>query len=363
NPFAASVSQYRTLSGSYINLSKRLQYAVQGFSQTEFFYGYLPGLYYDPSYAFIDRDFAIATRTARGGSVYSIYPLNRYSRLELSAALYNFNEQYDDPTVAELAKQYEEQYYGTTVFNNGNIMPLGITFTNETTIFREFGPLAGKTLRAGYEIAPKIGGFLSRQTADLDARYYMRIGTTGLLALRGRGFKSWGDYPDFLYFGGNSEMRGYEYLEFLGHSVGFANAELRFPLIEAMATPIGVMGGIRGVFFFDIGGAALKGQPFTFATNQSDIVDTIAGWQFDPVTGGFVPIPGEKKQITGFRLVDGRASYGVGLETFALGFPIHFDWAWRTLFNKDWEDAVFAANGGSSWFRKSRFAVWIGYDF
>ena len=67
--------------------------------------------------------------------------------------------------------------------------------------------------------------------------------------------------------------------------------------------------------------------------------------------------------VSGFRLVDGRASYGLGLETFALGFPIHFDWSWRTLFNKDWEDALFAANGGSSAFRKAKFAVWIGYDF
>jgi outer membrane protein assembly factor BamA len=138
---------------------------------------------------------------------------------------------------------------------------------------------------------------------------------------------------------------------------------LRFPLIEAMATPIGVMGGIRGVFFFDIGGAALKGQPFTFATSKDEIVDTIAGFQFDPITGGFVPIPGDPKAISGFRLKDGRASYGVGLETFALGFPIHFDWSWRTLFNKDWEDAIFAARGGSAWFRKARFDVWIGYDF
>ena len=67
--------------------------------------------------------------------------------------------------------------------------------------------------------------------------------------------------------------------------------------------------------------------------------------------------------VTGFRLVDGRASYGVGLETFALGFPIHFDWAWRTLFNKQWEDVLFATSGGSKEFRKAQFAVWIGYDF
>ena len=67
---------------------------------------------------------------------------------------------------------------------------------------------------------------------------------------------------------------------------------------------------------------------------------------------------------TYFRLRDGRASYGLGLETFALGFPIHFDWSWRTLFNKDWEDVLFSGTtgGGAAW-RKPRFAVWIGYDF
>ena len=36
--YAESVSQYRTLSFSYLNLSRRLQYALQGFSQTQFYY-------------------------------------------------------------------------------------------------------------------------------------------------------------------------------------------------------------------------------------------------------------------------------------------------------------------------------------
>jgi hypothetical protein len=74
-------------------------------------------------------------------------------------------------------------------------------------------------------------------------------------------------------------------------------------------------------------------------------------------------IGGDEQRITGFRLRDGRASYGIGLETFALGFPIHFDWSWRTLFNKRWEDALFAFDGGSEKFRRPRFDVWIGYDF
>ena len=57
------------------------------------------------------------------------------------------------------------------------------------------------------------------------------------------------------------------------------------------------------------------------------------------------------------------AADGIGLETFTLGIPIHLDWSWRTLFNKEWEDLLFAANGGSSTFRRAKFDIWIGYDF
>jgi hypothetical protein len=363
NFFAASVAQYRTLSFSYINLARRLQYATQAFSQTQFFYGFLPGLTYDPSYAFIDRDFAIATRTARGGAAFAIYPLNRYSRFELSTGIYQFKEQYTDPTVEELAREFEEARFGTAIFRDGAFLPFGLSFVQETTVFREFGPLAGRTMKLSYEAAPRMGGLLSRQSADLDARYYKRLATSGVLAFRARGFNSWGDFPDFIYFGGNSEMRGFEYLEFLGHKAGFVNAELRFPLIEAMLTPLGVMGGIRGTFFFNVGAAGLKGQSMKLWTGGTQSYPTIADVVFDPFTGGFIPIEGPPRTVSGFRLIDSRASYGIGLQTFALGFPIHFDWAWRTHFNRDYEDVLYGLRGGSDWYRKAQFKVWIGYDF
>ena len=62
-------------------------------------------------------------------------------------------------------------------------------------------------------------------------------------------------------------MRGYDYLQFAGQNVVFANAELRFPLIEAALTPIGVIGGIRGVFFANIGGGWFDGQPSSAASS------------------------------------------------------------------------------------------------
>ena len=395
NLFAASISQYRTLSLSYVDLSSRFQYALQGYSQTQFFYGQLGGLFYDPAFApFLSRDDAIATRTVRGGSAFGIYPFSRYRRVELSGGILQLNESYDDPTLEQVSNDYQEALYGTTVFRNGTLMPLGIAFVQETTVFREFGPLAGNTMRLAYDYAPPIGSFLSRQTIEGDLRHYLRLGGSGLLATRFRGFRSTGEYPDFQYFGGNSELRGYDYLEFAGQNVVFANAELRFPLIEAALTPIGVVGGVRGVFFAGVGGAWFTNQPtqtpclnarndFKFFNNNPALCQVPTGLQFDsngqpvfiqdPVTGVQTPVLNyQQRRVDGFRLQDARASYGIGLETFALGFPIHFDWSWRTLFNHDWEEVVFACReidsrgsciSGAEDFRKPRFAVWIGYDF
>jgi hypothetical protein len=369
--FAASVSQYRSISGTYTNLERRFQYAVQGYSQTQFFYGQLSNVFYDPAFSgIVDRDLAIATQTYQGGTAFGIWPFNRYRRVELFGGLSHYSESFNDPGLQEYSEQYQQQQFGQSLFNNGFMMPFGVAFVQETTVFREFGPLAGNTMRLSYEVAPKIGDSLTRQTMDADARYYLRLGGSGLLALRARGLKSWGDNPGYLFFGGNSEMRGYDYLSFVGQNAFFVNAELRFPLIEAMATPIGVLGGIRGTFFANMGGASwndqvsASGQPYQFWSNNSETVRPIVGYQpnpDNPLTS--LPVYGDAVAVDGFRLVDGRASYGISLQTFALGFPIHFDWSWKTLFNKDWENVLFSQVGGSSEFRKPKFTVWIGYDF
>jgi hypothetical protein len=361
--YAASISQYRTLSLSYLNLAHRFNYAIQGYSQTQFFYGNLESVFYDPSFSgYIDRDLSIATRTVRGGTAFGIWPFNRYRRVEVFGGLLYYNESFNDPTLQEYSEEYQQDEFGRPLFRSGTYVPFGVNFVQETTVFREFGPLAGNTVRASYEVAPKIGNSLSRQTADIDARYYQRLGATGLLALRAKMFRSWGEAPDFMYFGGNSEMRGYEYLQFVGDHAAFFNAELRFPFIDAMLTPVGILGGIRGVFFANLGGGHFNGQNFTWFKSGSEVYRPIIGFEslnFAQQT----PIYGPPTVVDGLRLVDARASYGIGLETFALGFPIHFDYAWKTLFNKHWEDQLFAAYGGSSAFRRAKFSVWIGYDF
>ena len=257
--------------------------------------------------------------------MFGIYPFSTYRRVEFSGGLVHFAEEYADPALQFEADQYQQENFGTQLFNNGMMVPLGVSFIQETTVFREYGPLSGSTMRLSYEGAPKVGNSLSRQTVDGDARYYMRLGANGVFALRAYGFKSWGDAPGYTFFGGNSEMRGYDYREFLGHKGFYANAELRFPLIHAMATPIGILGGIRGVFFFNIGGAALDGPDLQDLGQQS----RVSSRPVDRPERAVIIRPAQR--IEGFRLVDARASYGIGLETFALGFPVHFDWSYRTL--------------------------------
>ena len=371
NFYLESVSQYRSFSGSYMNMSRRFQYALQGFSQTQFYYANDAGTYYAAQYGFLSHDDALSTQTERGGTAFAIYPLNRYARLEMSAGLLNFHQSYDNPDLQAQADAYQEATYGHSLFANGNLMPLGIAYVRETTVFREYGPLSGNTVRLGYEASPKLGdSFIGRQTADIDARKYIRLATNGVAAFRFRGLRSWGDYPSYLYFGGNSEMRGYDYLQFLGNRAFFANAELRFPLIEAALTPVGVVGGLRAVAFANYGGSQIAGVPLNLTDSHPVTVTPVIGYSQDFFTQSITPIYGTPYSISGFRLVDSEASYGVGLETFALGFPIHLDWAWRTLLNKPWEDYIYSYaatqdgySSGSKWLRRPKFSIWIGYDF
>ena len=353
---AGAIMQYTTFAGSYIDMSKRFQWAVQGIYQKLFYYGTNP-YNYDPLLApIVSRNQAQSTRSVKGGSVFGIYPLDPYRRLEVSAGFFNQSDAYNDQQLTDVAAQFPGA--GSLNFS-GSLMPFSVSFIQETTVFREFGPLSGNTMRVVFDYAPKLGSLMSRRTIDVDVRYYRRLFGTGVLAARFRGFKSVGDYPDYLFFGGMSEMRGYDYLQFIGQNVVFSNVELRFPIVEAMLTPIGILGGVRGVFFFDIGAGWYKNQGFQFATSKTETFQQQTGVELAP-DGSLVGIYAPPITVTGFRLRDARASYGVGLETFLLGFPMHFDWAWRTTFNTSWEDAYY---GNSADWRKPRFSFWIGYDW
>ncbi len=48
NLFISSVSQYRTMNFTWVNMEKRLQWALSGYNTSQFYYGQLEGVFYDP---------------------------------------------------------------------------------------------------------------------------------------------------------------------------------------------------------------------------------------------------------------------------------------------------------------------------
>ncbi len=327
---ALSIREFRTYQGNYLNLGSRFQYGISAFDQTRYFYS--SPFQFTSGFS---RQGAFATSRAYGASLVGQYPIDKMRRIEVAAGFYKLRERYENPEAQALAEQQARDAGVQFYLNNGTLLPVSLALTQETTRFAQFGPLTGSTFRVAAETS--IGGSLRRYTLDGDMRKYLRLGsTTTLLALRARGFKSFGDNPEIFYFGGNQELRGYPYLSFAGNEGFFGNAELRIPLIDVAATPIGLVGPLRGTVFFGVGGAKYKGQPnYDFASKDDGL-----SYVNDPVFG---------EPVSGFHLVDGRASYGVGLQFFFLGYPLHFDWSKLT-------DLQVVS-------KKTEFSFWIGFDF
>ena len=279
NLFISSVSQYRTMNFTWVNMEKRLQWALSGYNTSQFYYGQLEGVFYDPYLSqFIDRDLATATRTIQGGTAFAIYPFNRYRRVEVFGGFSRYQESYNDPLVQQAANEYQQEQYGAAAVQQRQHDAVRRRVRAGDDDLPRVRTAVGQHHAPVLRGRPKISGMLSRQTFDGDARKYFRLGATGLLALRARGFKSTGDSPDFTYFGGNSELRGYDYLSFVGQNAFFGNAELRFPLIDAMATPIGILGGVRATLFAGIGGAYFEGSPFKFYRKDTTLEQPIIGY-------------------------------------------------------------------------------------
>ena len=140
-----------------------------------------------------------------------------------------------------------------------------------------------------------------------------------------------------MYFGGNSELRGYEYLEFLGNKAFFAQRRTALPADRGGAhADRRDRRAARRHVLANFGGAGYEGLPMTVWTSNAETLHAAARLRGGSVLAHRPDSRSSVRPITldGFRLIDSRASYGVGLETFALGFPIHFDWSWRTLFNQ-----------------------------
>ncbi len=320
---AYQVRSFRSYYFAYLNQKQRLQYFVSAFQYTLFYYP--PYAYYDAYYYnYLNYNDAIASRQITGINLSAYYPFNRYYRAEASFGYYHYEEDYLDPYTSNLFRGYN-------YFWNGNLLSASFSLVGETTHFKYYGPAAGHTFRLSLaQSIPASGSFLQNTTLEADLRQYLYLGADILLAARFEGFLSRGKNPFVFYFGGNNQVRSSYYYNIIANEGWYGNAELRFPIINAAATIIGQIGPVRGVFFFDIARAKIKGYPAKFYryTDYGRLLE------FDAI-----------------------GSYGYGFEFFFLGLPIHLEFAKRLEFpdiSRPFEMEKFG---------KFETKFWIGFDF
>jgi WD40 repeat protein len=323
---AYQVRQYRSYQFSFLNQKRRLQYMVNAFQFTQYYY---LSSYYDPFYySRYETHFdAIATRKITGVSFNTYYPFNRYYRTQASIGYYNYEENYLYPSPGT---------YGQ--FWNGSVLSASFSLIGETTRFKNpYGPIAGNTFKLSITQAlPVSSSFLQNTTVETDLRKYIKIGSNTLFAFRFKGFFSRGKNPFVFYWGGNNQVRSENYYSIVGNEGWYANLEFRFPLINAASTIIGQIGPVRATLFFDISRSKIKGYPAMFAMK-------FTGWDEDG--------------LPEFRGIDAIGSYGYGFQFFFLGLPIHIEFVKRLEFpdiSKPWD----LDKKGDF---RTRF--WIGFDF
>jgi outer membrane protein assembly factor BamA len=111
----------------------------------------------------------------------------------------------------------------------------------------------------------------------------------------------------------------------VGTRAFYYNAELRFPLIDALVTPVVGFGGIRGLLFFNLGSA--------WSPEFDEDVGLFTDGRFGP---------------------NGRASLGFGIN-INFFIPLHVDYSYKG-FNRD--DPRTSSDED-----ESGVDFWVGFDF
>ncbi len=270
------------------------------------------------------------SRSFTGAGAEISYPFNRYYRVGASAGYFK--------------RSISRPFTNPATFNidfatlNENYPFLGWSLNGDTTRFKEFGPYHGQRFQISQQWAPTVNAsgdtdlFTSGPFVNttLDYRLYRRATSRSLLALRVAGIVSNGKGFDIYSMGGLNQLRGYDFREFFGSRVSFVNLEYRFPLVDALAFPFGVIRDLRGFLFFDIGAAWFGGNEF-FHPDLGFQVTASQNGQIDPTTivldAGGNPLQRSFKfwDSKNDKLGDGRASYGFGWN-FYLG-PFQLTWS------------------------------------
>ena len=196
----------------------------------------------------------------------TLYPLNKFNRFELYSRLRHRSfttgiSRGDVDKFPESFNQNDAQLVRFFDNSTGSNFVFGTAYVRDTVLNsgNTWGPFHGNALRAQVEVAPPLGqefqGYLS---ANISARTYRHLGSSSLLAGRVDLMANTRANGDFMLLGGPEYGRGEKYGSTVGNQVGYASAELRFPIpaTYVLGTPI------RGFIFSDVAYARFSDERF-----------------------------------------------------------------------------------------------------
>lgn len=295
-----SIESFQNFDAAYLDLSDRLQWQARLFDSRDFYTAT------DVSTGLPRRVRAAYTETGAIGSL--IYPFSFYHRFEAGAGYMLREADYPIPGV--------DPETGLPVLSFLELkddFPIVLaSLVGDTTLFEAWGPVSGRRWRLGANYAPDLddSGTLTR-SYTLDVRQYASLTRRVNFAMRAVGVQSSGNRPSLFYFGGLDTVRGFDFRSLVGNRGFYANLELRFPLIDLLATPVFAFQGIRGFVFLDVGGAWFHpDQEFDFWDSEND------------------------------RLEDAVSSYGFGVTTRLWGLDLNWSFAKRWNFDETLSDGL-----------------------
>lgn len=301
-----SISTYSDSQVTYFDLGHRTQWGLSAYDRRSYFITY--------DYLLSGGRFGRRERALRytGAFGFLQYPFSLYHRLELGGGWESRSINYPVIFQDDLGN-----IRTTTIKYKDNYPYLFASFHGDTTLYRSFGPLAGRRYALSYYLAPSLQEPPKTYLLDLDFRQYLPLSRRSLIAWRLYGATSGGQIPYILSFGGLDTLRGYDFREFYGDTVAFTNIELRFPLIDSLRFPFMEFRQIRGRIFCDIGAGWFKDEPFRFVRDN--------------------------------RLDQGKASIGIGFTVRFIGL----DWNWDFARRWDFKNLQ----------KEVRTSFWIGRSF
>ena len=306
----STVDSFSNFDIQYADLSGRLQWYARAFDYRSFYQ------LYDPVRQTEQRDNLDYSYTSAGGGI--TYPFSFYRRAELGASYVLYKDA--EPFLVVDENGNERIEYAEFELDFPQIEG---ALVGDSTRFASWGPIAGRRWRLDAFWAPDLdeSGTL-REAVLLDARQYFPVTLRSNIAVRLFGGVSGGNQPPPFYFGGLDTIRSTDYGELVGDRAFFANIEYRFPLVDYLALPFMAFQGVRGIFFFDVGGA----------------------WYDFAEKAGFYDFYDEEEN----RLVNGISAYGYGITVNVLGMELNWDIARRWDFKDNLD---------------TRTSFWIGTRF